>query len=171
MMFTRILNQAAKPVDLGVVLVQLWCKWGGKDGNYAPNGQIIVNSIERMDTVFPQIQDGQSSRTIRSQTLYPLSYGCVVGRLYLFRGEKSRNVAASVYLGSILWFSGAINAKKPLFDTKTGLCSLVLPSKWGDEKGKKCWRLTDSQSKSYGVWLKIRGYLVRVPFCGRWWTR
>jgi hypothetical protein len=57
--------------------VQPWCNQGGKDGNYGRNGQIAVNSIERMDTVFPQIQDGQSSRTIRSQTLYPLSYGCV----------------------------------------------------------------------------------------------
>jgi len=49
--------------------------------------------------VFPQIQDGHLTRTIRSQTLYPLSYGCVVGRLYLFRGEKSRNALG----GGVIW--------------------------------------------------------------------
>ena len=63
-----ILNRAAKPVDLGVVLVQLWCNWDGKDGNYGRNGQIVVNSIERMGVVFPHIHDGQSPLTIRSQT-------------------------------------------------------------------------------------------------------
>ena len=73
-------QQNCHPVSpQGAFLVQLWCKQGGKDGNYGRNGQIAANSIERMDTVFPQIQDGQSSRTIRSQTLYPLSYGCMWG--------------------------------------------------------------------------------------------
>jgi hypothetical protein len=79
--------------------VQRWCNWDGKDRFYAHNGQIVVNSIERMDVVFPQTQDGHTSLTIRSQTLYPLSYGCVVGRLYLFRGKKSRNATGEVYFG------------------------------------------------------------------------
>jgi len=52
------------------------------DGNYVRYGQIVVNSIERMDMVFPQIQDGHPFRTIRSQTLYPLSYGCGIIKLY-----------------------------------------------------------------------------------------
>ena len=43
-------NQAANPVDLVSDLVQLWCNWVGKD------------------IQFP--------RPIRSQTLFPLSYGC-----------------------------------------------------------------------------------------------
>jgi len=44
-----------------------------------------------MDKKFPQRQDEHPLHTFRSQTLYPLSYGCVWGRLYLFRGQKSRN--------------------------------------------------------------------------------
>jgi len=66
-------------------------------------------SMERMDfmllvdSIFPHGKDVQSLRPIRSQTpvlsedegLYPLSYGCVVGRLYLFRGQKSRNAAGA----------------------------------------------------------------------------
>jgi len=97
----------------------LWCNQDGKDGNYALYGMFFVKSIERMDIIFPQIQDGQPSRTIRSQTLYPLSYGCVVERLYLFRGEKSRNgsgggVFLDISIGS--WCNpGAINRKITLF--------------------------------------------------------
>jgi len=68
-----------------------------------------------MDKVFPQIQDGHPSRTIRSQEPAqseaegfilregaaaiegpPVSYGCVVGKLYLFKGEKSRNATGVV---------------------------------------------------------------------------
>ena len=70
-------NQAAKPVDLGVFLVQLWCNRHGKDGFCRLNGQSWVDPIERMDGIFPQIQGVQSFLPIRSQTLYPLSYGCV----------------------------------------------------------------------------------------------
>ena len=77
--YCRLLDRAAIPVDLGADLVQPWCNQDGKDGNYALCGQFAVNSIERMDVVFPQIQDGHPVHTIRSQTLYPLSYGCVVG--------------------------------------------------------------------------------------------
>ena len=60
-----------------LIWVQFWCNRDGKGGFCGLNGQLGVDSIERVDTVFPQIQDGQSSRTIRSQTLYPLNYGCV----------------------------------------------------------------------------------------------
>jgi hypothetical protein len=51
----------------GRFLVQPWCNQGGKDGNYGRNGQIAVNSIERMDIKFPQRQDGHPQGTIRSQ--------------------------------------------------------------------------------------------------------
>jgi hypothetical protein len=69
--------RAAKPVDLGVDLVQRRCNWDGRDGNYARYGQVTVNSIESMDGNYPHGRDFQSTRPIRSQTLYPLSYGCV----------------------------------------------------------------------------------------------
>ena len=59
--------------------MQLWCNWDGKDGLCALDGQIVVNSIERMDGNYPHGKDVQSFRPIRSQTPYPLSYGCVVG--------------------------------------------------------------------------------------------
>jgi len=41
------------PIQLGWWLfsVQRWCNWGGKDGNYALDGQIVVNFIERMDGI------------------------------------------------------------------------------------------------------------------------
>ena len=71
-----------------------WCNWGGKDGFSALGGQFLVNSIERMDDIFPHGKDLHLCRPIRSQMLYPLSYGCVMGRLYLFRGLKSRNASA-----------------------------------------------------------------------------
>ena len=45
---------------------------------------------------------------IRSQTLYPLSYGCVVERLYLFRGEKSRNRSGGGVFWDVSIVSGAI---------------------------------------------------------------
>ena len=84
-------NQAAKPVDLCVYLVQAWCIYCGKDRKYANNGQITVNSIERMDRIFPHGRGLQLPRTIRSQKFIlssirranayrrtnPLSYGCV----------------------------------------------------------------------------------------------
>jgi len=55
-----------------------------------------------MDGFYSHGSNFHFSRPIRSQTpvlipageiegLYPLSYGCAVERLYLFRGEKSRN--------------------------------------------------------------------------------
>ena len=80
--------RAAKPVDLGAVLVQFWCNWGGKDGFCALDGLFLVDSIERVEGNFPHGKDFQSSRPIRSQTLYPLSYGCVVGILYRRAGER-----------------------------------------------------------------------------------
>ncbi|HDD62760.1 MAG TPA: hypothetical protein ENF22_09575 [Chloroflexi bacterium] len=60
----------------GAFPVQSWCKRDGKDGIYAQCGQIVVNSIERMGGYIPHGKDGHLSRTIRSQTLYPLSCGC-----------------------------------------------------------------------------------------------
>ncbi|MGB2954798.1 MAG: hypothetical protein WBB64_02390 [Anaerolineales bacterium] len=52
-----------------VFLVQFWCNWGGKDGFCALGGQIVVNSIERMDGIYPYGKDLQCCRPIRSQTL------------------------------------------------------------------------------------------------------
>jgi len=68
--------------------VQLWCNWDGKDGDYALYGQIVVNSIERMDGNFPHGKDVHLPRPIRSQSLYPLSYGWMVGILYRRAGER-----------------------------------------------------------------------------------
>ena len=90
-----LLYRVAKPVVLcfGAVWVQLWCNWHGKDGIYALDGQIVVNSIERMDSIFPHGKDVHHLLPIRSQKpvlsavegLYPLSYGCVMEKLYFFR--------------------------------------------------------------------------------------
>ena len=91
--------------------MQLWCNWGGKDRFCALDGLFLVHSIERMEWDFLHGKDAHNLRPIRNQTLYPLSYGCMVGRLYLFRGEKSRNASAADLLGSILGFSGAIKAR------------------------------------------------------------
>ena len=79
------------------------------------NGRSSVDSIERMDGYCPHGKDVQPSRPIRSQKftlslsislrftqdklvegLYPLSYGCAVGRLYLFGNKKSRNATGIV---------------------------------------------------------------------------
>ena len=50
-------NRVANPLEVidisGVVLVQLWCNWHGKDGYCALDGQNVVLSIERMDGIFP----------------------------------------------------------------------------------------------------------------------
>ncbi len=66
-------NRVANPLEVidisGVVLVQLWCNWHGKDGFYAFCELFLVHSIERVDGIFPHIQDVQYSRPIRSQTL------------------------------------------------------------------------------------------------------
>jgi len=85
-----------------------------------------------MDVIFPHGKDVQLCRPIRSQTpvlsvvegpilsgdegpilsgdegLYPLSYGCVVERLYLFRGEKSRNASGAVLFRMYQMVPGAI---------------------------------------------------------------
>jgi hypothetical protein len=52
---------------LGAVLVQSWCNWHGKDGFCALYGQIDIISKERMDIIFPQIQDLLFPRSIRNQ--------------------------------------------------------------------------------------------------------
>ena len=41
----------------GALPVQLWCNQGVKYRNNRRNGQITVDSLERMDVDFPQIQD------------------------------------------------------------------------------------------------------------------
>ena len=58
--------------------MQCGCNWDGKDGLYALDGQIVVNSIESMDGYYSHGKDFQSYRPIRSQTLYPLSYGALL---------------------------------------------------------------------------------------------
>jgi len=64
-----LLYRVAKPVVLcfGAVWVQLWCNWHGKDGIYALDGQIVVNSIERIDAIFPHGKDVHHLLPIRSQ--------------------------------------------------------------------------------------------------------
>jgi hypothetical protein len=59
------------------MLVQL----GWKGGFYTLDRQIVVNSIERMDGFYPHGKDFQFIRPIRSQTLYPLSYGCGINSI------------------------------------------------------------------------------------------
>jgi len=54
-----------------------------------------------------------------------------------------------VYFRMFQSFPGAtlvqLKEKSPCFDAKTGVCSLDLSSKIGDEGWKKCCRLTDGQ--------------------------
>jgi len=64
-------NQAANPVDLVSDLVQFWCNWHGEDGFCALDGQIVVNSIERMDAAFPHGKDVQLCRPIQDQMNLP----------------------------------------------------------------------------------------------------
>jgi len=49
-------------------------QWCGKNGNYALYGQIVINSVGRMDGNSPHGMDGHFSRTIRSQ-VFKLSEG------------------------------------------------------------------------------------------------
>jgi hypothetical protein len=67
--------------------VQLWCNQRGKDGNYGLNGHSLVDPIERMNINYPHKRCVQSPHRIRSQTLYPLSYGCVWGYYTVSSGE------------------------------------------------------------------------------------
>ncbi len=78
-----------------------------------------------MDVIFPHGQDIHFIRTIRSQEftlsiaegLYPLSYGCVVGKLYLFKGKvKNCNWCSYFWVNSIAsWCNfGAIRERYDL---------------------------------------------------------
>ncbi len=88
--------------------MELWFKWYGKDGYCALDGQFLAHLIERMDGIFPYIQDLLYPRPIRSQKFNlspsittsqsltkgsvsnrdrlaegaPLSYGCVITIFY-----------------------------------------------------------------------------------------
>jgi hypothetical protein len=61
----------------GQFSVQFWCNQCGKDGIYGLNGRSLVDPIERKDGNYPYKPCVQAPHRIRSQTLYPLSYGCV----------------------------------------------------------------------------------------------
>ena len=64
-------------------MVQSWCNWHGRDGIYALGGQFGLYPIERIDGIFPYGKDLHLCRPIRSQTLYPLSCGCVCKTIIL----------------------------------------------------------------------------------------
>jgi len=71
------------PIQLGWwFLAQFWCNWDGKGGLCGLDRFSLVISIERLDIIYPHGKDVQSTRPIRTQTLYPLSYG-YVGRYYI----------------------------------------------------------------------------------------
>ena len=100
--------------------------------------------ITRSGQAFPHGKDVQHTRTIRSQEFIlslstpaapslkiytgegpPLSYGCVVGRLYLFRGEKSGNAS----FAELFW----------QFDPASW-CNLGAINAKNDQKERICWR-------------------------------
>ena len=107
-----------------------------------------------MDGIYPHGKDFQSCRPIRSQTLYPLSYGCAVERLYLFRGEKSRNASGAMLFGEFLkpsWCNpGAIKEKMGQISGYLAKNRLDLPSKGMKTGVFFGWRLISTQAGSVG---------------------